>query len=73
MAVITNFKQFPLFWTLTAGGPMNRTTSLSVLTYKMAFMNLDFGKAAAVATIWMVGLILFSLIYTRVFKTESGE
>lgn len=71
MAIITNFKQFPLFWTLTQGGPMDRTTNLSVLTYKKAFINLDFGQAAAIATVWVFGLVLFALVYTRVF--QSGE
>jgi len=73
MAIITNFKQFPLFWTLTQGGPMDRTTNLSVLTYKKAFINLDFGQAAAVATVWVLGLVFFALVYTRVFRSGERE
>lgn len=68
VAIITNFKQFPLFWTMTGGGPMGTTETLAILTYKNAFVNLNFGVGAAVATAWMVVLIIFSLAYNRFFK-----
>ena len=68
VTIITNFKQFPLFWTMTGGGPMGRTETLAILTYKNAFVNLNFGVGAAVATSWMLVLIVFSLLYNRIFK-----
>lgn len=68
VTIITNFKQFPLFWTMTGGGPMNRTETLAILTYKNAFVNLNFGVGAAVAASWMIVLIIFSLLYNRIFK-----
>lgn len=68
VTIITNFKQFPLFWTMTGGGPMDTTETLAVLTYKNAFVNLNFGIGAAVAAAWMTVLILFSLLYNRIFK-----
>ncbi len=68
VTIITNFKQFPLFWTMTGGGPMGKTETLAILTYKNAFGNLNFGVGAAVAAAWMAVLILFSLVYNRVFK-----
>jgi multiple sugar transport system permease protein len=71
ISIITNFKQFPLFWTMTGGGPMDKTTTLAILSYKQAFVNLDFGRGAAVATVWMISLILISILYNRLFKTAS--
>lgn len=68
VSIITNFKQFPLFWTMTGGGPMDRTETLAILTYKNAFSNLNFGVGAAVATAWMAVLIIFSLLYNKFFK-----
>lgn len=68
VTIITNFKQFPLFWTMTGGGPMGRTETLAILTYKNAFVNLNFGVGAAVAASWMLVLIVFSLLYNRIFK-----
>ena len=73
LAVINNFKQFPLFWTLTGGGPVDRTTTLAVLTYKEAFVNLDFGTAAAVSSIWLVLLVGVTLVYTRAFGAAERE
>ncbi len=68
VTIITNFKQFPLFWTMTGGGPMNKTETLAILTYKNAFVNLDFGVGAAVAAAWMVVLVIFSLVYSRMVR-----
>lgn len=31
MSIIENFKQFPLFWTMTGGGPDGATTTLAIL------------------------------------------
>jgi multiple sugar transport system permease protein len=73
LAVINNFKQFPLFWTLTGGGPADKTTTLAVLTYKEAFVNLDFGTAAAVSTVWLALLVCVTLVYTRVFGASERE
>lgn len=69
ISIITNFKQFPLFWIMTGGGPVNKTTTLAIMTYKNSFVNLNFGKGAAVSTIWLIILIVFSVVYNKVFKT----
>ena len=73
LAVINNFKQFPLFWALTGGGPVDRTTTLSVLTYKEAFVSLDFGTAAAVSALWLVLLVGVTFAYTRAFGVAERE
>lgn len=73
LAAINNFKQFPLFWTLTGGGPADKTTTLAVLTYKEAFVNLDFGTAAAVSSVWLALLVGLTLAYTRVFGAAERE
>lgn len=71
ISIIANFKQFPLFWTMTGGGPIDRTTTLAILSYRKAFVNLDFGTGAAVATVWLVSLVIVSLVYNRVFRPAS--
>lgn len=71
ISIIDNFKQFPLFWIMTGGGPMDKTTTLAVLTYKNSFVNLNFGKGAAVATLWLIILVIFSMVYNRAFKTNA--
>jgi len=65
MAIIENFKQFPLFWTMTGGGPQNATTTLAILSYREAFVSNNLGSGAAVTTIWMLLMILVVFVYQR--------
>ena len=58
MSIIENFKQFPLFWTMTGGGPNNSTTTMAILSYREAFVSNNFGSGAAVTTVWMLMMIL---------------
>lgn len=73
MSIILNFKQFPLFWIMTGGGPLNATTTLAIYSYKNAFVNLNFGKGAAVAAIWLLILMMTYIIFDKVFKVNEIE
>lgn len=65
MAIIENFKQFPLIWTMTAGGPSNATTTLAVLSYREAFVSYDLGSGAAVTTVWMALMMIVVFLYSK--------
>lgn len=65
MAIIENFKQFPLFWTMTGGGPQNSTTTLAILSYREAFVSNNLGSGAAVTTIWMLLMMIVVFFYQR--------
>jgi multiple sugar transport system permease protein len=65
MAIIENFKQFPLVWTMTGGGPNNATTTLAILSYREAFISNNLGSGAAVTTVWMLLMILVVFVYNR--------
>lgn len=71
ISIIENFKQFPLFWVMTGGGPMDKTTTLAILTYKNSFFNLNFGKGTAVSTCWLVILVVFTLVYNKLFAVNE--
>ncbi|GHV24952.1 sugar ABC transporter permease [Spirochaetia bacterium] len=73
MAVIENFKQFPLVWTMTGGGPNNATTTLAILSYREAFVSNNLGSGAAVTTIWMLLMILVLLLYNRLMRTDGPD
>jgi len=73
MSVIMNFRQFPLVWTMTGGGPIDRTMTLAVLSYRQSFVNLNFGRGAAVATVWLLIVMLFSVVFTRLFRSREYE
>lgn len=71
MSIIENFKQFPLFWTMTGGGPDGATTTLAILSYREAFVSQDLGSGAAVTTVWMLLMMLVIFVYNKVMK--KGE
>lgn len=70
MSIIENFKQFPLFWTMTGGGPNNATTTMAILSYREAFVSNDFGSGAAATTVWMGMMVLVVFVYRRIFREE---
>ena len=69
MSIIENFKQFPLFWTMTGGGPDGATTNLAILSYREAFVSMNLGSGAAVTTIWMLLMIITVGIYNKCCRT----
>jgi multiple sugar transport system permease protein len=71
MSIIENFKQFPLFWTMTGGGPNGSTTNFAILSYREAFVSMNLGSGAAVTTIWMLLMILVVGFYQKVFRVQD--
>ncbi len=71
MSIIENFKQFPLFWTMTGGGPDGATTNLAILSYREAFVSMNMGSGAAVTTIWMLLMVVTIGIYNRLFRAQD--
>ncbi|MCM0021985.1 MAG: sugar ABC transporter permease [Tagaea sp.] len=57
------FQELTLPLVVTAGGPINATTTLSLYTYKLAFQQWDFGLAGAVGVFWSVALVLASALF----------
>jgi multiple sugar transport system permease protein len=68
IAMIENFKMFPLFWIMTGGGPLNATTTLAILSYKTAFIKLDLGGGAAIGVLWLLLLLFISWGYNKLFS-----
>ncbi len=66
VSVIWTFQNFTLVWTMTEGGPGSSTTTLPIIIYRTAFQAFDLGLGAAIATIWLVALIAFSVLFVRV-------
>jgi multiple sugar transport system permease protein len=59
------FRTFDTFWVITAGGPGNATETLNILLYRTAFQNLNFGRAAALALIMLVIVLVVSQPITK--------
>jgi multiple sugar transport system permease protein len=71
MAIIGNFKQFPLIWTMTGGGPDNSTTTLAVLSFREAFVSNNLGSGAAVTTIWMLLMVIVIILYNKLLGSTE--
>ncbi|WP_332445903.1 carbohydrate ABC transporter permease [Sphaerochaeta sp.] len=71
MSIIENFKQFPLFWTMTGGGPNNATTTLAILSYREAFVSMNLGTGASITTLWMVMMMGVVFFYNRLFRIQD--
>jgi multiple sugar transport system permease protein len=71
LSVIWAFRSFNIIWTMTQGNPFFRTDISVTYLYKLAFKMLSFGKGFALAFATFVVLIAFSIIYTRVLRSEE--
>lgn len=71
MSIIENFKQFPLFWTMTGGGPNGATTNMAILSYREAFVSMNLGSGAAVTTVWMILMIITVYTYNHFIRVQD--
>jgi multiple sugar transport system permease protein len=62
---------FDQFWILTRGGPDNSTTSLVMVIYRKAFIELDLGSAAAVSVVLLVALVILNAVQLTVLRRRS--
>jgi multiple sugar transport system permease protein len=67
LSVIYAFNSFTIIWVFTKGNPANRTDIIVTYLYKLAFVNLDFGAASALAVCTFALLIVFSVVYSRLY------
>ena len=73
IAVIQNFNNFALVWSMTEGGPAYDTTTLVVYVYRLAFTEFNIGYSSAVGTIWLVILVVFAILFVRATERRGGR
>jgi multiple sugar transport system permease protein len=62
LGTIYTVKVFDLVFIMTGGGPANGTQLLSTYAYQVGFSVLNFGEAAAIATLMVVLVLLLNLV-----------
>ena len=62
LGTIYTVKVFDIVWIMTGGGPANGTHLLSTYAYQVGFSVLNFGQAAAIATLLVVLVLLLNLV-----------
>lgn len=65
IAVMANFQMFTIIFNMTGGGPVNTTTTLSLASYKKAFLEYDFGSGSTIGVLWLIVLFIATLIYNK--------
>jgi multiple sugar transport system permease protein len=59
---LDTYRAFDYLWIMTQGGPGTASTTLTIATYKAAFMELKFGKASAYGLLTLIfPLVLVNL------------
>jgi multiple sugar transport system permease protein len=62
LGTIYTVKVFDVVWIMTGGGPANGTHLLSTYAYQVGFSVLNFGEAAAIATLLVLLVLLLNLV-----------
>jgi multiple sugar transport system permease protein len=70
LGTIYTVKVFDIVWIMTGGGPANGTHLLSTYAYQVGFSVLNFGQAAAIATLLVVLVLLLNLVQ---FLLQRGK
>ncbi|RDI70038.1 carbohydrate ABC transporter permease [Halopelagius longus] len=63
---------FTLVFVMTSGGPGNSSMVLPVYIYRQAFIQNNFGVAAAIAVVMLVIMLGYGLVYLRLYEDEVG-
>lgn len=62
---------FPLIWLTTGGGPFSATESIATLTYRLSFVEFQFGQASALAVIGLCITMIGIVFYMRSQKNAA--
>ncbi|WP_058366063.1 carbohydrate ABC transporter permease [Haloparvum sedimenti] len=72
LSTIWTFVSFDTIWTMTGGGPINTTSTLVIWIYQVGLENGNLGRGAAFSVIGFLFLLVFAIVYLRVY-THGGE
>lgn len=66
------FGVFDIIYIMTKGGPANGTMTISYYIFHETFGNLDFGRGSAISFVVAVIILLISLVYIRILRSEHA-
>ncbi|WP_332898842.1 MULTISPECIES: carbohydrate ABC transporter permease [unclassified Haladaptatus] len=65
------FNKFDIIYLTTRGGPLQQTTTLPIRVFQIAFNEVNFGEATALAGIMFFLLAAAAIVYFRTFAPEA--
>lgn len=71
LGFVYTFKVFDLVYVMTGGGPVDATEVMSSYSYKLSFLQFQFGKGAAAANILFLFLLGIGCIYLKTISKEE--
>lgn len=71
MGAVWGFQQFTIIWTLTKGGPVRVTETLSVTIYREAFEGFNIGYASAYGILGLIFLTISALLLVRLLGGKN--
>lgn len=72
--IVDAARSFDIIWAMTQGGPNYASEMLSTIIYKTLVKNNQIGLASAMAVIFVLVLIIFTLIFMQsLWRTKAGE
>ena len=72
VSIVISWTKFELIWVLTAGGPGYTTSVLPTYVYTKSIQFFEMGQGSAVATISMLFMLVFVVLYLKLFQSERG-
>ncbi|MDO4273632.1 MAG: sugar ABC transporter permease [Eubacteriales bacterium] len=73
LGLIGGFKSFDYIFALTGGGPGKSSSTLMYSIYKMAFVEMQYGKAEALAAMAFIFILIVSVIALTIMKRKELE
>jgi len=71
LGFIYTFRIFGLIYAMTGGGPIDSTTVLPILAYKLSFLFFEFGQGAAATNILLIVLFIIIAVYLILIAKEE--
>lgn len=66
------FNSADLIYVMTNGGPSNSTHTLASYMFSKAYSTLDFGQTGALGVMFMLGLVIYALLFMKVTNYDGS-
>ena len=73
LSMIGALQLFDIVWVMTAGGPVNASSTMAIAMFKAGFRSHQFGYGSAVAVILFLACLVVALLYQRFVLRRDTE
>jgi raffinose/stachyose/melibiose transport system permease protein len=73
LSIIGALQLFDMVWVMTAGGPINASSTMAIAMFKAGFRSNQFGYGSALAVILFLCCLVVALLYQRFVLRRDTE